>query len=243
MNATANLSSSFVVDLTGETAIADLAAATNATNATHSQGVQQLPLYKEPTQAALTATSEQRTIVQHWRNPSRCAAVNISSAPFAAAARDVPAAYLPIITAVLEASAKRILKRAIESYNATPSTLSSTLFTTDAIMTEAVEGNSEWLGKEELTKAWEASATRARYVTDSRYTSSKEYRVAVNYYADLLLKLSGKTSSYKPSELDLIVAKLDDSDMTSEMGAFVLRRVEQLRNKPEKAADVNVDLL
>lgn len=226
------------IDLAAADAVTALAAATTAPN-------EAIATYTDAQQCALVAAGDAnlRTIVQHWRNPSRTVAVNISNQPFAAAAAEVPPAYLPIITAVLEASAKRILKRTIENYNTLPTTLSSKLFTNDAIMEEAINGNSEWLSKEELTKAWETSATRQRYIADPRYTGSKEFRQAVNYLADLYMKLSGKTSTYKPTELDVMLAKLDDTDMTTEFGSFVLRRIEAIKNKPAASQEISLDLL
>ena len=226
------------IDLTAADAVTALAAATAAPS-------EAIATYTDAQQCALVAAGNTslRTIVQHWRNPSRTVAVNIPNAPFAAAAATVPPAYLPIITAVLEASAKRILKRTIENYNTLPTALSSKLFTNDAIMEEAINGNSEWLTKEELTKAWETSATRQRYIADPRYTGNKEFRQAVNYLADLYLKLAGKTSTYKPTELDVMLAKLDDTDMATEFGSFVLRRIEAIKNKPAASQEISLDLL
>lgn len=101
------------IDLTAADAISALAAATAAPS-------EAIATYTDAQQCALVATASEKTIVQHWRNPSRTVAVNIPNAPFTTATAEVPPTYLPIITAVLEASAKRILKRTIENNTISP---------------------------------------------------------------------------------------------------------------------------
>jgi hypothetical protein len=111
-------------------------------------------------------------------------------------------------------------------------------------MSEATSGNTEWLSKEELTKAWEASATRRAFITDPRYNSAsgKGYRAAVAMFTELVIKLAGKTSAYTEPELDKMLVKLHEDDHSTEFGTFVLRRIEQIRNKPQKSS-VDLDCL
>jgi len=54
--------------------------------------------------------------------------------------------------------------------------------------------------------------------------------------------MSGKTTQYKESELDLILAKLENNDIDSEIGSFIMRRVESIRNKPAKEM-IDMDIL
>jgi hypothetical protein len=109
-------------------------------------------------------------------------------------------------------------------------------------MSEAVGGASDWMSKEELTAAWERSATRAKFTQNPRYAGDINYRKAVNAYTDMVLKLAGKTTVYKPEECDKIIAKMDASDLDTEFGAFVVRRLEQIRNKPQKQ-ELDLDCL
>lgn len=192
---------------------------------------------------ALLTTPGTRLIVQPFRNPARHAAILCPDAAWADTAT-LPEQYRGLIATVLENAAKSILKSYVSSYSLQPSTIPAALFTPDAIMSEAAGNNTEWLSKEELTAAWETSATRKQWITDSRYASMREFREVVNYYADLIKKLSGKTSAYKPEDLDLIVAKLRSEDHDTELGMFVLRRVDQLRNRKDtQAPAMNLDLL
>lgn len=199
--------------------------------------------YTDREACALTAKSNERTISQRWKNPARSVSVNIPATPWDQMALEIPETYRPVISAVLESAAKSILKRHVEAYSALPAQLPANIFSFDALMTEAQEGNSDWMSKEELQSAWEQSTTRKMFITNPNYAANAGYRKAVAYYSDLILKLAGKTSSYKPDELDIIVAKLNEQDAHTELGAFICKRVEQLRNKPARSNDVNIDLL
>lgn len=217
---------------------------TNETNvqAQSAQSAQALQLHTDTKAATLLAQPGERTIVQNFKNPARKLAVNIPGDAWQPLAT-VPEQFRGLLDTVLTSAGKSILRRYAGNYSVFPSTIPAALFTVDAIMNEAAGNNSEWLSKEELTQAWETSATRKAYINDPRYAASKEFRSVVNYLADLYLRLAGKTSAYKPDELDLMVAKLREDDHDSELGAFVFMRVEQLRNRKQPEAVMNLDLL
>lgn len=183
-----------------------------------------------------------RTIVVRWKSPARLVAVTIPNAAFITMRAEVPANYVPLIEATLEDTAKGIIKRFIESHSVTPSSIPDGAFTSAALIEAATISHTDWLTKEELQQLWSASATRAKLVTDPRYASSKEYRTAVNYFSELVIKFAGKTSQFKPIELDKVLAKLEADDLQSELGAFIVRRVEALKNKPA-ASEIDLDLI
>ncbi len=235
-NITNNMNTPHVVDLTAANAIAALSAATTESTTT--------ALYSDRTSAAKTASDDEMTIAQSWKNPARTVAINIPATPWKNVEASVAPAYAPLLHAVLESAAKRILKRNVEAYTVVPSALLASLFNEAALLDEATNGASEWLSKEELTQAWEASTTRSRLITNNpKYRASAEYRRAANYYSELILKLAGKTSAYKLEDLDWMVAKLADEDLNTDLGSFILRRVEALRNKPQQAATIDRDIL
>lgn len=187
-----------------------------------------------------------RLLTARFRNPARVAHVLISTDAWqemeSALSAPEASAYKPLLSAVLETAAKSILAKRLGDMSIWPNEISASLFTSDAILTEAAGANTEWLSKEELTQAWEQSATRANLTTDPRYNANKAYRQAVSMFADLIIKLSGKTSQYQESELDKMLVKLDERDHETEFGTFVLRRIEQIRNKPARAS-IDLDLL
>ena len=192
--------------------------------------------YTDPNACARLCSDTERTIVQRWKAPARAVAINISNAPWTNLETDgVPEQYRVILSAVLESAAKSILKRTIESFNVIPATISPALFTSEALIDEATSGASDWLSKEELTEAWNTSATRKALILDNpKYKESAAYRRAANAYAELVLKLAGKTSSYEPEDLDWLLAKFHNDDLNTELGAFLVRRVEMLQRKPQR---------
>lgn len=188
------------------------------------------------------ADSTQRTITARFRNPARSATVIISNQAWADMARQCPASYAPLLAAVLETAAKSILSKRLENMTTWPSTIAASLFTPDSILSEASGANTEWLTREELAQAWEQSATRNSFINNPAYATNKAYRQAVDMFKEMILKLAGKTSQYQESELDKILAKLNSQDFDTEMGTFIIKRVEQIRNKPAKAA-IDLDIL
>ena len=201
-----------------------------------------LSIYTSADQAALTATANQRSIIARFRNPARTFAVNISNDAWLRVSH-IDATYKPLLEAVLYSAAQAILARYINNFsNGTPSTVPANLFSNDAILEEASGSNSEWLTKEELTEAWKTSATRAAVYNQQRYANEPAYRRAFTRFEEMILKLAGKTSTYEEKELDAMLAKLADSDLSTAFGIFVVRRIEALRNKPQKA-EIDFDAL
>lgn len=196
----------------------------------------------ESANAATLNDTNIRTIVVRWKSPARLVAVTIPNDAFTTMRKEVPANYVPLIEATLEDTAKGIIKRFIESHSVTPSSIPDGAFTSAALIEAATISHTDWLTKEELQQLWSASSTRTKLVTDPRYASSKEYRTAVNYFSELVIKFAGKTSQFKPIELDKVLAKLEADDLQSELGAFIVRRVEALKNKPA-AAEIDLDLI
>jgi hypothetical protein len=187
--------------------------------------------------------ANKRMIECSFRAPARYAACIVPADAWkrmAAAVND--ASYKSLLDAVLDKAAKSILSARIESMSVFPSEIDDSIFSADAILNEAVGSNSEWLSKEELTQLWEKSSTRIKYVQSARYASDAHYRKAVNMFTDMILKLAGKTTSFTAEECDKILAKLSPEDMDTELGAFIVRRLEQIRNKPQRA-EIDLDCL
>ena len=201
----------------------------------------QTTVYTDPKQAP-KPDSMQRVITARFRNPARSATVLISNQAWEDMSRQVPANYAPLLAAVLETAAKSILAKRLEAMSVWPSTIDPAIFTPDAIISEASGANTEWLTREELAAAWETSKTRQSFIANPAYQSNKSYRQAVDMFKELILKLAGKTSQYQESELDKILVKLHEEDLTSDMGGFIIKRIEQLKNRPAKSA-IDLDIL
>lgn len=196
------------------------------------ENVSTLIIHTDVKAAALLTPASHRLIVQHLRNPARSICVAIPDAPWAQLRADsVPLQYISLLDGILESAAKAILKRYAIAFSILPSSIPASLLAGDAILTEAAGSASEWLSKDDLSAAWETSATRRSFITNPNYAANQAYRAQVNNFAELVKKLSGKTSAYKSEELDIIQAKLHEDDHMTEFGQFVMRRIEQLRNR------------
>ena len=191
---------------------------------------------------SVTPSANERLIIVRFKNPARAAAVAIPSDPWTSMRADVPAAYAGLLDAVLEKAAKDILATTLASFTTWPTEIGADRFTLDALMEQASGSNTGWLNKDELSAAWKASATRKAFYGDARFGTNPAYRKAVGKFEELILKMAAKNASYKEEELDNILAKLADEDLTGEFGTFIVRRIEQIRNKP-MMAEVDLDLL
>lgn len=190
----------------------------------------------------VTPASGERLIIVRFKTPARAAAIAIPAEPWERMKREVPLAYAGLLDAVLEKAAKDILSATLASFTTWPNEIDALRFTFDALMEQASGSNSGWLSKEELAAAWKASATRRAFYGDARFGSNPAYRKAVGKFEELILKMAAKNASYKEEELDKILAKISDEDLTGEFGTFIVRRIEQIRNKP-MTAEVDLDLL
>ena len=191
---------------------------------------------------SVTPAANERLIIVRFKNPARAAAIAVPAEPWERMQREVPLAYASLLDAVLEKAAKDILSATLSSFTTWPTEIDALRFTFDALMEQASGSNSGWLSKEELAAAWKASATRKAFYGDARFGSNPAYRKAVAKFEELILKMAAKNASYKEEELDKILAKIADEDLTGEFGTFIVRRIEQIRNKP-MTAEVDLDLL
>ena len=191
---------------------------------------------------SVTPSANERLIIVRFKSPARAAAIAIPADPWNTMRADVPMAYAGLLDAVLEKAAKDILATTLSSFTTWPTEIGADRFTLDALMEQASGSNTGWLNKEELAAAWKASATRRAFYGDARFGTNPAYRKAVGKFEELILKMAAKNAAYREEELDKILAKLEDDDLVSEFGTFIVRRVEQIRNKP-MAADVDLDLL
>ena len=184
----------------------------------------------------------ERLIIVRFKNPARAAAIAIPAEPWTSMRADVPMAYAGLLDAVLEKAAKDILATTLSNFTTWPAEIGADRFTLDALMEQASGSNTGWMNKEELAAAWKASATRKAFYGDSRFGSNPAYRKAVGKFEELVLKMAAKNAAYREEELDKILAKLEDDDLVTEFGTFIVRRIEQIRNKPMNA-EVDLDLL
>ena len=106
-------------------------------------------------------------------------------------------------------------------------------------LVETFMGRDSWLSKEALDLAFTQSATWQRIVGRVEFKQNKSYQRAANLFKESILKLAGKNTSLKPELCDAILVKLDDRDLNTEFGAFVVKRLGQIKNRSAEEFDLS----
>jgi hypothetical protein len=197
---------------------------------------------ENPAQSARVVRQDnEKTITVAMRNPARQYAVNVPDGAWNAISA-VPEQYKAIIEATLVEAAKSLIAGYIKEHASKPSTIPAIRVSTEAILEAASNTASGGFTKETLEQAWKESATRKAMVGKPAYKESQAYRRSFAGFEELILKLTGRNTSYTPKELDAILAKLADDDLETDFGLWVVRRVERMRNKPA-SAEIDYDAL
>lgn len=196
------------------------------------------------TTAPLAIHASDRVITATFRQPARSAHVVIDCTLLNEALELVPSQFRAIVESSLLGAARDILSDYVKGFavGVLPTEVSSGMFSYSAILDRANNAGISWLSKEEITEAWKQSATYQQWIANPAFKANPKFAKAVSYYSDLITKLSGKTSSYKDSDLDLMLAKLKEEDLITQLGSFITRRVEALKNKPQ-AEEFDADML
>jgi len=153
-------------------------------------------------------------------------------------ADSVPAAFRAIVESALLESAKGILAKFCGE---TPiaSEIPLGLFSQESLTEQFLSRGEVWFSKEELEKEFVNSATWKRISGKQEFSSSAVYQKAANQFKDTICKLSGKTAKIEDSICDVILAKLEDSDLSTEFGGFVVRRIEAIKARKTEELDLS----
>jgi hypothetical protein len=204
-----------------------------------SEAIVTIPLY---TTIAPIKVENLKTIFARINNPTRKFWVQINPSAWNEI-QNAPEQYRAVIEAALDNAAKMILTDCVKAYTVSPSALPAHIFSAENILDRAGDNDSSWLSKEELESAWKESDTRKRIIENNKYKDNVEYRKVANLYAEYILKLSGKRADIPRDKLDWILAKIEDTDLESEFGLFVSRRISQLKTKKETNKEIDLDLI
>lgn len=186
--------------------------------------------------------NSQRVISGKLNNPVRKYFISIDANPWHNIKVSVPEQYKELIGAVLDKTARDILLDAVRNSTATPGELPASWFTEENLLDRATNGASDWMSKEELEEAWKASDTRKRIIETDNYKNNPAYRKTANAFAEMVLKLSGKTTFLEEKYQDWILSKLSESDIDTEFGTFVTMRISRMKGK-EKKQELDLDIL
>lgn len=143
-------------------------------------------------------------------------------------APDVLEQFRPLVEAVLLKQAEESLKSFVNG-NPNSMELSSNVFSRPQLCEDFLSSGSGWMSKEALEQGWNASATWKRITNRSEFQTNALYRKQAEVFKDAILKMSGKATAYSAEKCDLILSKLEPDDLATEMGGFIVRRIQQMK--------------
>ena len=147
----------------------------------------------------------------------------------------VPESFKPLVEAILI----QTLKDSINNWrdqNPLATTIPSTVdfINQHNLILLATEGQkSAWMTSEQLTEAFDQSATWKRIQSNDRYKSEQTYRQIAGAFRDMIIRLAAKNLFLSEREQNQILAKMDEQDMTTPLGEFIAMRIDKMRNKPQ----------
>lgn len=153
-------------------------------------------------------------------------------------APEVPESFRALVESVLLSSAESVLKNFV---NSEPNSMEmdSEAFTRPELVSQFMLKSDSWMSKEELEVGFTMSATWKRIASKPEFTSNKQYQIAAQMFKDTILKLTGKAVQLSADKCDAILAKLEDADLETDVGAFIVKRLTSLREKQAQEFDLS----
>jgi len=99
--------------------------------------------------------------------------------------------------------------------------------------------------KEELERAFCASATWRRITGGEKFKVSSQYRAMAERFKSMVVQLAGRsTASLSEIDLDKILAKLEEEDLTTAFGVYVFRRIQKIKaDRANQDDEIDIDSL
>lgn len=154
-------------------------------------------------------------------------------------ASEVPESFRALVESVLLAQAESVLKLHVNANGDGANEIALSAFNRDELVSTFLTGADNWMSKEELEKQFTVSATWKRIVSNPNFSSNAVYQMQANRFKDAILKLTGKAVQMDADKCDLILAKIEDSDLETEFGGFIVNRLTKLKEKSGDAFDLS----
>lgn len=158
-------------------------------------------------------------------------------------APEVPDQFRSIVESALSSAASAVLNNYLDSFSsALPSSIPSKFFNRQILLDFISESSSNWMDKESLDAAFSTFTCWTSIISSPNYKASDVYRKAAAKFKEAVLKLSAKNTSIDKKTLQVILARLSDSDAASPAGQFIAERCDKLLKKIEQE-DAALDAL
>jgi len=151
-------------------------------------------------------------------------------------APEVPESFRALVESALLSQAEATLKTFCAE-NPNSFEIDETMFDRPNLVESFMNRGSLWLGKKDLEIAFTSSATWKRIASRPEFSSNKTYQMVANRFKETILKLSGKATVISPDDCDAILSKIEDSDLETQFGEFVVSRLESMKNRKQEKID------
>ena len=153
-------------------------------------------------------------------------------------APEVVESFRALVESVLMSAAEQVLKDWVND-NPNSAEMSVELFNRNVLAAGFMVKQDNWMSKEALEVGFTASATWKRITSRPEFKSNAVYQVQANRFKDTILKLSGKAVQLEADKCDVILAKLEDVDLETPFGEFVVKRLTTLKAKQGQEFDLS----
>lgn len=147
------------------------------------------------------------------------------------------------VNAVLLGQAKESLKQ-WRTANPLDTQVPVSLFTAAQLREDFLSGGvSGSYTKEELERAFCASATWVRISTSAAFKTNSQYRTIADVFKSKVVALAGRShGSLTDTDLNKMLAKLEEADLTTPFGAYVLQRIQKIMKDREDQLNTEIDI-
>lgn len=153
---------------------------------------------------------------------------------------DVSESFRALVESALNSQAESVLKSFCTD-NPNSFEIDSSLFDRPNLVESFLNRGSNWLNKKELELQFTASATWKRICSRPEFQNNKTYQAVANRFKDTILKLSGKATVLTAEDSDKILSKIENSDLATSFGEFVVSRLDSMKNR--KSEEIDFDSL
>lgn len=137
--------------------------------------------------------------------------------------------FRPLVESALMESARNVLAAyCLESTIATE--VKPELFSRVALTEAFLSRNDQWLTSEQCEAMFLESATWKKFAARADFATPVIFKQATQY-KELIIKCAAKTAHYPAATRDAILAKMEEADMETDLGAFVAKRFAQMAKK------------
>ena len=151
--------------------------------------------------------------------------------------------WLELVNSALLGQAKESLKQ-WKLNNMHASTVPVSLFTAAQLREDFLAGgDSGSMTKDQLEAAFCASATWKRISGSDKFKVSSQYRTIADMFKQRILALAGRShGSISDTDLDKMLAKIEEDDFVTPFGSFAIRKIQQIRKQREAGDSGAIDL-